>query len=282
MKKLNIDGDFKNLIPPLSEEEFKQLEENLLEEGCRDALVVWKDTILDGHNRYEICTKHNIPFATKEAMVENKQEAIIWIIRNQFGRRNLPLIERTKLAYKLKETIRLQAKRNLKTSTGGKNPRPCVIRRNPVIHTKHELAKLAGTSPATIDRYGYVMKHGDEETKRQMNSGDITITAAKKIVLSQKKPTTPKQQPRVTTAEIEKIYHNMKKPLSAAPDNGKEENNNIDNPIISELNITLKRFKADIQKYTFMGYQETSNGVKVLLKELSQSLLLIDEKIKEI
>ena len=60
-----IDAEFKSLIPPLSSEERSQLEENLLKEGCRDPLVVWRENniLLDGHNRFEICTHHNIHFS---------------------------------------------------------------------------------------------------------------------------------------------------------------------------------------------------------------------------
>ena len=64
-KKLVIDDEFKHLIRPLKRKEFLQLEENLLRDGCRDPIVVWNDVIVDGHNRYEICTRHGIPFYTK-------------------------------------------------------------------------------------------------------------------------------------------------------------------------------------------------------------------------
>jgi len=61
---LRIDSEFKNLIPPLTEEEYKGLENSILSEGCRDNLVTWNDILIDGHNRYEICQKHNIEFTT--------------------------------------------------------------------------------------------------------------------------------------------------------------------------------------------------------------------------
>lgn len=61
-KSLIIDPQFKNLIPPLQRTEYLQLEENLLADGCRDPLVVWRGTLVDGHNRYEICMRHRIPF----------------------------------------------------------------------------------------------------------------------------------------------------------------------------------------------------------------------------
>ena len=59
---LKIDPEFKSLIPPLTPDERAGLEASILTEGCRDALIVWGDILIDGHNRYEICTKHNIPY----------------------------------------------------------------------------------------------------------------------------------------------------------------------------------------------------------------------------
>lgn len=64
--KLNINDKFKNLIPPLSDDEYKQLEDNILRYGCREPLCVWNNTIIDGHNRYAICSKNNIPFSIQE------------------------------------------------------------------------------------------------------------------------------------------------------------------------------------------------------------------------
>lgn len=56
-RQLRIDPEFKNLIRPLRREEYRQLELNLVREGCREDIVVWNNTIVDGHNRYEICNK---------------------------------------------------------------------------------------------------------------------------------------------------------------------------------------------------------------------------------
>lgn len=73
---IQIDSEFKNLIPPLSSEERQGLESSLLKEGCRDALVLWGDILIDGHNRYEICTKHNIPYKTVQKEFESREAVI--------------------------------------------------------------------------------------------------------------------------------------------------------------------------------------------------------------
>jgi len=87
--ELTINPIFHSLIPPISKEEYGLLEQSILHEGCRDAIVAWNDCILDGHNRYEICQKHNIGFKTLEKEFDNENEVKFWIINNQLGRRNL-------------------------------------------------------------------------------------------------------------------------------------------------------------------------------------------------
>lgn len=87
--KLQIDKDFKCLIRPLFKAEYLTLEENIIADGCRDPIVTWNGIIIDGHNRYEICNRHSIPFAVVEMSFDCREEVIAWICSNQLGRRNL-------------------------------------------------------------------------------------------------------------------------------------------------------------------------------------------------
>ena len=89
LRKLKTDEEFKHLIRPLLRKEYLQLEQNILADGCRDPIVVWHDIIVDGHNRYEICMRHGIPFDTKDMEFECREAAIAWICANQLGRRNI-------------------------------------------------------------------------------------------------------------------------------------------------------------------------------------------------
>jgi len=86
---LKIDPEFAALIPPLAPEEREQLERNILADGCRDPLTVWDGVIVDGHNRYEICTRHGLKFQVVEKDFANRDEAMDWMDANQLGRRNL-------------------------------------------------------------------------------------------------------------------------------------------------------------------------------------------------
>lgn len=86
---LQIDESFKQLIPPLTLTERKLLEENILKDGCREPLCIWKNIIVDGHNRYEICTRLKISFNIQQVDFSGRDEVIVWICANQLGRRNI-------------------------------------------------------------------------------------------------------------------------------------------------------------------------------------------------
>ena len=91
MINLKIDPEFQSQIPPLTDDEFKQLEENILKEGkLISPLFVWNNTLVDGHNRYAILQKHpEIYFSTMPLPFESREEVLAWICKNQLGRRNL-------------------------------------------------------------------------------------------------------------------------------------------------------------------------------------------------
>ena len=115
---MNINQEFQKLIPALSEEEYNQLEQNIIADGCRDPLVVWNDTIVDGHNRYKICAENNIKFNTVQKEFDSESDVKMWMIINQFGRRNISNIQRVNLALIYKPLLAEQAEKNLHLSKG--------------------------------------------------------------------------------------------------------------------------------------------------------------------
>ena len=86
---IKVDAELKALIPPLSKQEREQLEQNIIENGCRDPLVVWNGLIVDGHNRYEICTRLGIDYKVVEIDLQDRNAVEDWMDANQLGRRNL-------------------------------------------------------------------------------------------------------------------------------------------------------------------------------------------------
>ena len=99
LEQLKIDPEFEKVIPPLTKDEYHQLEENILDDGrIMMPIAVWGDIIVDGHNRYRIaCEYGDIPFSTTQLDFANRYEVIAWICKNQLGRRNLSDEQKTYL-----------------------------------------------------------------------------------------------------------------------------------------------------------------------------------------
>lgn len=105
MIELKVDSEFRDKIPPLTDAEFEQLRENILNDGeVYEPIVVWNGTIVDGHNRYRIIQEHpEIPFRVKDMNFPDKWAAFDWMYKKQLGRRNLTSEQRTYLLGKLYE-----------------------------------------------------------------------------------------------------------------------------------------------------------------------------------
>lgn len=119
--EIRIDPELQRLIPPLTPDEYAQLELNILEEGCRDPLVLWRRgdfdyVLIDGHNRIKICEAHGLQYQTVEREFFGKDAAIRWILTNQLGRRNLKPDDRTLLMGMLYNQTKQQGQRTDLTS----------------------------------------------------------------------------------------------------------------------------------------------------------------------
>ena len=110
---ITINEDFAKLIPPLTEDEYAGLEASIVSEGCRDALILWGDVLIDGHNRYRICTEHNIPYETRQMEFENRDDVLLWIMRNQLSRRNLNDFQRIELVRRYEDAVKAQAEQRM-------------------------------------------------------------------------------------------------------------------------------------------------------------------------
>jgi len=181
-----IDKEFQSLIPPLTEEEYEGLEKSILAEGCRDALVLWGDILVDGHNRYEICTAHDVPFQTVQKDFADRDDALRWIILNQFGRRNLPVYERARLALRLKPVIAEKAKENQRGGQGGILLSQKSVEAKPV-DTQKEIAKAAGVSHDTIAKVEKIERQAAPEVKEQLRKGELSINQAYQTVRREEK-----------------------------------------------------------------------------------------------
>jgi hypothetical protein len=200
---ITIDPEFKALIPPLAPDELSQLEANILRDGCRDPLVVWDGILIDGHNRHEICTRNGLPFETVQMPHADRSEALVWIIRNQFGRRNLPAYERARLALKMKELIAAQAKEKQKERKGDQPGATLQKSANlKPIDTRAELAAMAGVSHDTIAKVEKIEERATPQVKAKLASGEISINQAHKDIVKEEKREEKQKKLRDAVEEI--------------------------------------------------------------------------------
>ncbi|MCP4651100.1 MAG: hypothetical protein GY853_13615 [PVC group bacterium] len=185
MKEIAVNPEFKAIIPPLTEQEYKQLEQNILTNGCLNPIITWRDTIIDGHNRYAICHKHDIDFDIKKIkyIIESEAAAKIWIVKNQFGRRNINAYQRSVLALQLEEYY--QAKAKTKQQAGGVEKVPQTSAK--AIETRQELAKEAGVSHDTITKVKKINQQATAEQKEALTEGNSSINEIYKNITGQEK-----------------------------------------------------------------------------------------------
>ena len=226
---LTIDPEFKGKIPPLREEELKQLEENILADGVViNPLIVWDGVIVDGHNRYRILQKHpEIQFTTYEKEFPDRYAAIAWICKNQLGRRNLTpqqfkyLVGQRYEAEKQSKGIEFQGNQYTsqdRSGLGQNDP-------DQKLHgTRSRIAKETQTSDSYVRRAAHFAKGVDaaEETepgiKQEILSGSIKPTE-KAVVAIAKAP--PEERPALVqqlrqAKETEKQEEKPKPRRSAA------------------------------------------------------------------
>lgn len=183
-----INEEFARLIPPLSSEELEKLEQSLVNEGCLNPLIVWNNTIIDGHHRYAICIKHNISFnIIEKPELETELDVKLWMINNQFSRRNLPTETRLALAYRFKEFEAQKAKERMQATQFKEvdNTASTVLYTPQINDQKPEntekgraleaIAKKAGVSHTTAFQYDKIQQQGTEEQKAKVAEGKSSI-----------------------------------------------------------------------------------------------------------
>lgn len=182
MRKLLIDKELRDLLPPLTKEEFSQLEENILKDGCQSPIITWNDYIVDGHNRYKICNKHKIEFEELKLAYETKDDIIQWMIDTQLGRRNLTPIQRIAIAEKYRPIIEKKAKesytKNVGRPTTDKSCQNSDTIKSQKVDTKKELSKIANVSYDTYYKGKRILDSDNDEIKNKLKNKEISINKA--------------------------------------------------------------------------------------------------------
>ena len=180
---ITINEDLRAYIDPLTEEEYAALERSLLAEGCRDALVLWGDLLVDGHNRYSICQKHGIPFQTVQNQAfQSIDDVHLWMIDNHLGRRSVSDFQRGILALRKKQILsaRLEQARAQQPSTNAAEAEAAPVAppdTEPSL-TRQAVARAARVSSATLGQIEKIQKTAAPELVNAVKAGVISINAA--------------------------------------------------------------------------------------------------------
>lgn len=199
---IRIDEGLRAYIDPLTEDEHEALERSLLAEGCRDALVLWGDLLVDGHNRYAICQKHGIEFQTRQnTTFKSIEDVHLWMIENHLGRRSVSDFQRGVLALRKKEILlaRTPPEGSAPPDAGSADaassdgsppwdedapgadgaPRlPPNISWTPPVPSRQALARAARISSNTLGQIEKIQKDAAPELVRAVKEGAISINAA--------------------------------------------------------------------------------------------------------
>jgi hypothetical protein len=185
-----VNEELKAYIDPLTQDEHDALERSLLAEGCRDALVLWGNVLIDGHNRYGICTRHDIPFNTvQNTRFKSMDDVHLWMIEQHLGRRSVSDYQRGVLALRKRDIIdarRRTEQEQLRRESEGEaiasatadadadtppwEPAPKL--------SKADLAREAKLSPSQVTMIEKIHDHATPEVIEAMRVGAISLSAA--------------------------------------------------------------------------------------------------------
>ena len=241
-----IDNEFEQLIPPLTDYELKNLEDSIIAEGCRDPLVVWGDILIDGHNRYKICSKHDIKFNTIQISFNSRDEALLWIMRNQLSRRNLNDLQRVELVRKCENAVKAQA-RERQLAGLVQNDSPVVEnfpQREDAEQTgqksRDELGAMAGVSGKTYEHAIEILDKAPATVADAVRKKELSIDAGYKVT----------KMPEEQQDEIAKRIEQGEKPKNVIAEVKKtrnttqESSNNLEKHKIISINLETE-FKRD-------------------------------------
>ncbi|ARV19942.1 hypothetical protein AEP_03017 [Curvibacter sp. AEP1-3] len=186
-----VNEELKAYIDPLTPEEHAALERSILNEGCRDALVLWGDVLVDGHNRYGICRKHGLPFNTvQSALFKSMDDVHLWMIDQHLGRRSVSDFQRGVLALRKREILAARQQLAIADALSAE-PAPQATSEStvtstpitdapvaPAFKSREDLAKAARLSSSQVVMIEKIHKQAAPELVAAVKSGVISINAA--------------------------------------------------------------------------------------------------------
>ncbi|OVZ55823.1 hypothetical protein CDO44_21935 [Pigmentiphaga sp. NML080357] len=188
--EIEINEELRAYIDPLTDDEYAALESSLLAEGCRDALVLWGNVLVDGHNRYGICKKHGIEFRTvQNTAFRSMDDVRLWMIDNHLGRRSISDFQRGVLALRKKDILQARAAAAAHEAApaapeGASGAQALPASDAPAdagkagLVTREAVAKAARLSPSIVGQIEKIQKAAAPELVAAVKSGTVSISAA--------------------------------------------------------------------------------------------------------
>lgn len=292
---LIIDPEFESVIPPLTQLEFNQLRENILEDNeIFHPIIVWGNTIVDGHNRYKILQEHQkLPYRIRKLDFEDRYEVIAWICKNQIGRRNLSDAQLTILIGHRLEAEKKRRGGDRKSAKEKSKPQNEVLILGENT-TSQKIANEYGISKATVERAGEfvraldIAKEHDANIERDILAGDIN--PSKKDVIHIGKA--PKEEVPELVAQLREQKKTSTKKISGDSISTISARMAEDKPPATEKDMMVSlqaAVKTLIRTFdtTFLYYPkmlenpEHRGSIKRILNELQKYLNKLKEKVHE-
>jgi len=188
-----VKEELKAYIDPLTPDEHDALERSILAEGCRDALVLWGDVLVDGHNRYGICRKHNLPFQTvQHPHFKSMEDVHLWMIDQHLGRRSVSDFQRGVLALRKREILAERRARQpspppadaasdvapATASSDAASPSAATTTDATALKSRADIARAARLSNSQVLQIEKIHKQAAPELVAAVKAGDISINAA--------------------------------------------------------------------------------------------------------
>ena len=188
-----VNEELKAYIDPLTPEEHDALERSILAEGCRDALVLWGDVLVDGHNRYGICQKHGLPFQTvQNTRFQSMEDVHLWMIDQHLGRRSVSDFQRGVLALRKREIVaerraraaaafvagNAEAQTQPEESSATATPAAASVAPPEDLSSREAIARAARLSSSQVVMIEKIQKQAAPELVAAVKSGTISLNAA--------------------------------------------------------------------------------------------------------
>lgn len=258
MQKLTIAPDFQALCQKQTDEELRLLEESLIEEGCHHAIVVWqcgKQTIIvDGHTRYAICRKNNIPYKLRFLKVESRQEATYWAARNQLGRRNSTEEQKSYLRGKAYRHSKLPQGRPTEEGKCGQNVHITESER-----TAEKIAAETGVTERTVRRDADFSEAVDDLAEKSQDLKDAALRGEipkSSVPLLAEAPKSALR--KLENLEGKELREAVRELTYTCPNcGGKERDEDGDCVACREPAETPKKKPAEVARETIGGWADT-------------------------